>query len=760
MLINKTVITSFLIIFLISEVFCNAKFALSEYVPNENLYIHTDKDIYFSGDRIFFKTYLNVDKDLSNALISKVLYIASYTPTGSMIDSIEVFSPNLFNHGSFLLPDTLKTGLYRLVGWTNNMLITNAPLFVKQIIVINRFDENPMETIGLFSQKPIEVIVEGGGLIHGIENQLAVLYHNHDLTEKYAYVVENVVDTIMSFEINNLGISTFSFTPEAKKDYSICIPMKDPVNIPSKNLENNLLLIRQSEGDQISVLVQTTKSIKNVFIKISLGNTVLKESNVDLNQSLNEFKFDTDKFPSGLLTISLLDSSKDLINEEFYVNGINSQSIGVSTDKDYYSTREKVSLIFNKSIFAAGFASASLSVTRDESLLGNNSPSINSYHELNKRENLYYVTNNTLNSFLIKDYSLIPSQQFQNLQYEMIIPENHGSILSGKVIDKTTKLPISNAVVFLSTEDTIVNLRYSETYQDGSFFFLMTDYYQNKNTYLSLYDPLKLYNAEIIIRNKFNPLPFTPNKVIVHNNLSHYIEDTKIIKRVQKSFGIDHLPQENHNLIVKHSIPTLYHTPSFRYKTLDYVSFENLSEIAYEIIPLLRIRKEKGKYTAKMVNSSTRGFFPQEPVIFLNGVYLSNINDIIHLSSKDIKSIDLISHSSILGNIEFNGILSIFSNEPTDIFFQKDHKKSVYFNTERGKVNFLSPIYDDKQKVDQYLPDLRETITWIPNLELIDGFPSNILFYTSDVVGNYSIIIEGIMINGKPFSQRIPLIVK
>ncbi len=760
MLINKTIITSFLVIFLLTDGFCNAKFALSEFVPNENLYIHTDKDIYFSGDRVFFKTYLNVGKDVNNSLISKVLYIASYAPNGSMIDSIEMFSPNLFNHGSFFLPDTLKTGLYRLVGWTNNMLITNTPFFVKQIIVINRFDEDPIKTIGLYCQKPIEVIVEGGGLTYGIENQLAVLYYNQDFTEKHAYIIENDSDTTTTFEINDLGFSIFSFTPESKKDYSIHFPKKDPIKIPSNTLEKNLLMIRQSEGDQISVLVQPSKSTNNVFIKISQGNVILKESYVDLKQTVNEFKFDAGKFPLGLLTIALLDSNRDVIKEEFYVNRMNCQGIKVNTDKENYGTREKVNLIFNKSILTADIASASLSVTRDETLLANNSPSIHSFNEFDNKENHYYVTNYAINSFVTKDYSLIPSQRFQNLQFEMIIPENHGSILSGKVIDKTSRLPISRAIVFLSTQDTIVNLKYSETYLDGSFFFLMTDYYKNKGIYLSIYDPLNLYNAEIVIRNKFNPLPYTPNKIIVHNNLSQYIEDTKIIKRVQKSFGINHLPQESHRLKVKQSIPTLYHNPTFKYKTLDYVSLDNFSEIAYEIIPILRIRKEKGKFTARMINSSTREFFPQEPVIFLNGVYMSNINDIIHLSSKDIKSIELISHSSILGNIEFNGILSIFTNEPADNIFQKDHKKPVYFNIDRDKINFLSPKYDDDQKIDQYFPDLRETITWIPNLELIDGFPSNISFYTSDVVGNYSIIIEGILINGKPFSQRIPLIVK
>lgn len=759
MLINKTIISS-LIIFLFIDGFCNEKFAHSEFIPYENLYIHTDKDIYFSGDRVFFKAYLNVGKEVNNDLTSKVLYIASYAPNGSMIDSIELFAPNLFNHGSLSLPDTLKTGLYRLVGWTNNILITNTPFFVKQIIVVNRFDEDPMRAIELYCQQPIDVIVEGGGLMYGIENHLAVLYRNHDLVDKYAYVVENDLDTTALFEINSLGVSFFSFTPESKKEYTVCFPQNDPVKIPSNTLEKDLLMIRESEGDQISVFVQPSKTTKNVFIRISQSNNILNESNVDLIKEVNKFNFDASKFPLGLLTIALLDSNKEIIKEEFYVNRMTCNGIDVNTEKVDYGTREKVNLIFSKSMLTSDIASASLSVTRDETLIANSAPSIHSYNELNISEDHYYISSYTFNPFVAKEYSLIPLHRSQNLQYEMIIAENHGSILSGKVIDKTTKSPISRAIVFLSTQDSIVNLKYSETYSDGSFFFLMNDYYQDKASYLSIYDPLNLYNAEIVIRNKFNHLPFTPNKVIVHNNLSRYIEEAKIIKRVQKSFGVKHLSQENKLLIVKPSIPILYYTTSYRYETLDYVSFNDFSEIAFEIIPSLRIRKEKGKFTARMVNSRTREFFHQEPVIFLNGVYMSSINSIIHLSSNDIKSIELVSHPTILGNIEFDGVLSVFSKEPEDNIFQKDYKKSMYHNIERSKVNFGSPEYDEEQKDDQYFPDLRETITWIPNLELTDGLPSNISFYTSDVIGNYSIIIEGVLINGKPFSRRIPLTVK
>ena len=51
------------------------------------------------------------------------------------------------------------------------------------------------------------------------------------------------------------------------------------------------------------------------------------------------------------------------------------------------------------------------------------------------------------------------------------------------------------------------------------------------------------------------------------------------------------------------------------------------------------------------------------------------------------------------------------------------------------------------------IPDFRQQLLWIPNLKLNkDG--TTIEFFTSDIIGNYEIRVEGFTVKGKPVSIK------
>jgi len=103
----------------------------------ESIVMVTDRDVYVAGDRLYFALNLtNADKE-SNSFA----YISLNNVNGTTVFSgcTVIVSGNSF--GTIPLSDTLESGLYQLVSFTNCLRNYGRDYFArKSILVINRFD--------------------------------------------------------------------------------------------------------------------------------------------------------------------------------------------------------------------------------------------------------------------------------------------------------------------------------------------------------------------------------------------------------------------------------------------------------------------------------------------------------------------------------------------------------------------------------------------------------------------------------------------
>ncbi len=109
-------------------------FTLHGQIPMEQVYIHTDRDVYGPSDEIRFKAYLkNNNKSVS---AGSQLFMLLINPSGSLVaDSIYTLNRNK-NSGSLMIPDSLAEGEYQIVAYTDRM-DTGKPedAFSRKIII-------------------------------------------------------------------------------------------------------------------------------------------------------------------------------------------------------------------------------------------------------------------------------------------------------------------------------------------------------------------------------------------------------------------------------------------------------------------------------------------------------------------------------------------------------------------------------------------------------------------------------------------------
>ncbi|MEO1055266.1 MAG: TonB-dependent receptor plug domain-containing protein, partial [Bacteroidota bacterium] len=142
------------------------------------------------------------------------------------------------------------------------------------------------------------------------------------------------------------------------------------------------------------------------------------------------------------------------------------------------------------------------------------------------------------------------------------------------------------------------------------------------------------------------------------------------------------------------------------------------------------------------------------PIYLLDGIPVDD-GTIQSISILDVEFIDVLKgpDAAVFGSRGSGGVILVYTKrgqsnykddgqEPTGLlaFIHPGYHKAK---------EFYSPEYD-VEKEEHIVPDFRSTLHWHPELKFEDQ-QATTSFYTSDQAGNFTIRIEGIYTNGKPF---------
>jgi hypothetical protein len=175
----------------------------------------------------------------------------------------------------------------------------------------------------------------------------------------------------------------------------------------------------------------------------------------------------------------------------------------------------------------------------------------------------------------------------------------------------------------------------------------------------------------------------------------------------------------------------------------------------------LTLSKPTPNFSGIRIHGLTTFSDSQEPLFLLDGI-VSSYYEVNSIPKNWIDRIDVIKSekAAAFGIRGAFGVISVITKTSENITY-----KSVTYtvSTEISGYNapriFYSPKHINNRQ-NGYLPDLRSTLYWLPDIKVFTNQDYLVKYFNADVSSTYSIIVEGITSDGIPVSGKTEYEVK
>jgi hypothetical protein len=199
---------------------------------------------------------------------------------------------------------------------------------------------------------------------------------------------------------------------------------------------------------------------------------------------------------------------------------------------------------------------------------------------------------------------------------------------------------------------------------------------------------------------------------------------------------------------------SFYNTPDKVYKLDDFTRFPTMEDVFREYVPEVVVKRSKENFTLQVVNPYSGYPYQNEPLMLINGVAILETNTLMAYDPLKIERIEIVNSKYFYGSLESDGIISLktYKGAMEDLpSFNSHHEKMVKMQT-GGTYSF--PEYSPGKKELDRVPDYRVQLYWNPGVSVTKEQVTTLEFYTSDVVGDFEILVEGFSMDGVLVSTR------
>lgn len=734
----------------------------------EKLFVQTDKNVYLTGELMWFKVYYQSDtSNNKDQIFSKLAYVEVLDENNNALMQAKIPLNGQNGNGSFYVPVTALNGDYTIRAYTNWMKNSPQVIFEKQLTIINPYKAAEKPKISQPGYV-LQFFPEGGDLVDGIPIKVAFKATGKDGkgTDVSGVIVDQHDQQIARFKTGKFGIGQFSFTPTAGNIYK-AIASSDRkevvVQALQKSKETGYVLTALDDGSgSLSINVSTNLNADLVYLFVHTGKQLVLAESSPLNNKTARFNLDKRRLEDGVSCFTIFNAAGQPVCERLYFKKPEHKLIiEASSDAKLYKRREKVNvnLATNDEAGKHPGVDLSMSVRRLDSLEGSATSDIVSYMWLGSElkgsiesPGYYFAAdsqeaNDGLdNLMLTQGWRQFKSTVDSSGTYIKNLPELNGHLITGKVATVNGKAA-RNILMHMGVTGRRTQYYGALSDSTGAFLFNTKDFYGTNELVIQTNSQVdSLY--QITVNN-----PFIQESSGVPAFASEYTSS------MLKALKVHSLSAQIQNIYTSNKLKEFYDPgidssafygrPFKSYKLDDYTRFTTMEEVLREYVREVDVVRRQQRFHVKMVNGTR--YLDGDPLVLLDGIAFFDMDRVMTIDPRKVKQLEVVREQYFLGPTVSQGILNFHTYEGNLGGTEIDPKAVImdYEGMQLQRV-FYAPVYEAPAEKASRLPDFRTTLYWAPDVAIDKQGKGHVSFFTSDQPGVYFGEIAGLTAAGVP----------
>lgn len=409
---------------------------------------------------------------------------------------------------------------------------------------------------------------------------------------------------------------------------------------------------------------------------------------------------------------------------------IDSSTVAFSIDKTSYSKREKVKLSLKNYKGYLGNGAYTVKVMNKE-YLGKDS-----FMDATNYADAYFNTEGQLK---------------QQVGDSLFLPEQRGELFYGKVTDANGSPAVDKPVV-ISIPGKEFLLKFSRTDDDGNFYSYLRKDYKVSTAVVQVEDESAKYDIK---KGTIGDLDLS-ELTFLDYTLSAEDKETIVARSVHNQIENHFFQVKPDSILQGDSIDPFDGGIPETLILDEYTRFPTFEETMVEIVTNAGYRNGgKGNDYVKVAQdfeTYDEEFNNFPSIILIDGVFIPNHEKIRTFDARNIEKISLIRDKFVLGGSEYQGIVSVetFNGDYLETHAY-ENSSVINFKKSEPIKNYYNQSYDVEANEFSRIPDYRSLLFWKPHV-VIDKNSYEFEFFTSDVEGEYEIMLNGFTSYGKPIT--------
>jgi len=677
-------------------------------VPREEIFVHSDREEYLSGEDMWFKVYLIDRQSLKPSAASKIAYFELLNPENRPIVQKRLWLDEGFGPGHISLPDTLTTGTYTMrvyTSWMKNFLPSNC--FSKNVQIYNAFSTK------IFKGKNNTEGINLGSL----NNRVSTLYANTGLKLTVDNLKPDLIDIILSadekYRSENSNLAYLFIQTHGIIDLVSSEHISDEntkISIPRKQLKAgiNQITVFNLKGQPVAERCIFTPEITTPSLVINSVDSTGLRKKISLELVLGS-------------TLTTIPHTSNL-------------SISVAPKTDYPSTVDLNDYLLLGTEF------------------GFNRNSLIKYKKVSEipPEAMDSLLQNVKSNWIVWDDIL--ADKLPVFKYHM---EKTDHYLSGKLIAADRKTGDADRFVLLSVPGKTPVFQYARTDGNGNFDFKI--HIDEKIHDLIVQPDVLANNQSVNIETPFSDQYSKPESTVKTKvqPIPDYIPSWSVNLQVRKIYGSSSVGDSITPSVSVPLIKRFYGKPDIELIMKDYIALPVMEEVFFELLPGVALKNRKSSYEISVIDPDFSKPYATQPGLFIDGVAIKEPGLIGNLNPELVEKIDVVREKYFVGDYEFFGLINIItkSGDFSNITLP-DNIIRIPYRVIDPVNSFISPDYSTSEIKRNRIPDFRNTLYWNPALKPDKAGKVKVDFWSGDFVSDFEVNIQGMSNDGKPISIK------